>query len=68
MQQAVKLEEHPGRRPSKILYDLIIKQHKSSVVLVKCVIDEYLYAIIRDTINAYGTAHITEEEESKYGH
>jgi hypothetical protein len=49
------------QRPSKLLYDVIIKKHKSSMIVLKFVIDEHLYTVIENLIKSYQVRQWTEE-------
>jgi hypothetical protein len=49
------------QRPSKLLYDVIIKKHKSSMIVLKFVIDEHLYTVIENLIKSYHVKVFTEE-------
>jgi len=49
------------QRPSKLLYDVIIKKHKSSMIVLKFVIDEHLYTVIENLIKSYQVKVFTEE-------
>jgi hypothetical protein len=48
-------------QPSKLLYDVIIKKHKSNLVVLKFVIDEHLYTVIENLIKSYHVKIFTEE-------
>jgi hypothetical protein len=48
------------QRESRWKFDLIIKVHNSGAVLVKCLIDEHLYNLIRNIIETY---HAKKMEE-----
>jgi len=41
------------QRESKWKFDLLIKVHDSGAVLVKCLIDEHLYNLIKNIIETY---------------
>jgi hypothetical protein len=49
------------QRPNKLLYDVIIKKHKSSMIVLKFVIDEHLYTVIENLIKSYHIKVFTEE-------
>jgi hypothetical protein len=48
-------------KPSRLLYDVIIKKHKSSMIVLKFVIDEHLYTVIENLIKSYRVRQWTEE-------
>jgi hypothetical protein len=48
-------------KPSKLLYDVIIKKHQSNLIVLKFVIDEHLYTVIENLIKSYQVKVFTEE-------
>jgi hypothetical protein len=48
-------------KPSRLLYDVIIKKHKSSMIVLRFVIDDHLYTVIENLIKSYHIKVFTEE-------
>jgi hypothetical protein len=51
------------RKPSRMLFDVIIKKHKSNMVILKYVIDEHILHIIQNVIQSYSIQQQAKEEE-----
>jgi hypothetical protein len=48
-------------KPSRLLYDVVIKKHQTSMVVLKFVIDEHLYTVIENLIKTYQVKTFMEE-------
>jgi hypothetical protein len=50
---AYSIEQEKMQQQPKPKFDLLIKIHGSSYIMAKCLIDEHLYNVIKNIIEAY---------------
>jgi len=61
MSLAYRSNHKTVEKPSRLLYDVIIKKHQSNLIVLKFVIDEHLYTVIENLIKSYHVKLLTEE-------